>query len=385
MQNFHRLLTPLPELLGKKSFFLFGPRATGKSHLVQTQLGGRALVLDLLRSDLYLRLAADPGMLEALVGDRRGPEAWVVIDEVQKLPVLLDEVHRLIESRGLRFLLTGSSARRLKRGQANLLAGRAWTAHLYPLTSAEIPRFDLFRFLRWGGLPPVVTSAEPAEELRAYVGTYLQEEIRAEGLVRRLPQFSRFLVTAALTNGQMLNFAQIASDAGVPASTVREYYFLLEDTLVGFLLPAWTKSRRRKAIATAKFYFFDTGVTHALAGTESLDRNSDLYGRSFEQWVGMELRAYLGYRRRDDRLAYWRSVHQHEVDFLVGDHTAIEVKATRKVTARDLRGLQALAEEGESRRLFLVSGDRVEATHGAIRALPWQTFVEELWTDRLLR
>jgi predicted AAA+ superfamily ATPase len=384
MPDFQRLLS-LPDLLRRKSFFLLGPRATGKSFLMRTQLGDRALVIDLLRSDLAFRLAADPGLLESLIGDRRGPAAWIAIDEVQKLPGLLDEVHRLIESRGLRFLLTGSSARKLRRGQANLLAGRAWTAHLYPLTWAEIPRFDLARFLRWGGLPPVVASDEPAEELRAYVRTYLQEEIQAEGFVRRLPQFSRFLATAALTSGQMLNFAQIASDTGVPAATVREHYFLLEDTLVGFLLPAWTKSRRRKAIATARFYFFDTGVTHALAGTEALDRNSDLYGKSFEQWVGMELRAYLGYRRRDDGLAYWRSIHQHEVDFIVGDHTAIEAKATRKVTGRDLRGLNALAEEGGFRRLLLVSEDRLEATHGAVRCVPWSRFAEELWADRLIR
>ena len=275
MPDFQRLLD-LPGLLRRKSFFLFGPRATGKSFLIRRQLGRRALVVDLLRSDVAFRLATDPSLLEALIGDRRGPDAWIVIDEVQKLPGLLDEVHRLIESRGLRFLLTGSSARKLKRGQANLLAGRAWTANLYPLTSAEIPRFDLAKFLRWGGLPPVVASQEPAEELGAYVRTYLQEEIQAEGFVRRLPPFSRFLASAALTNGQMLNFAQIASDAGVPAATVREYYYLLEDTLVGFLLPAWTKSKKRKAISTAKFYFFDTGVTHALAGTQTLDRNSDL-------------------------------------------------------------------------------------------------------------
>ena len=383
MLTFRRTLD-LPALLGRKSFFLFGPRATGKSFLVRQQLGDRAVVIDLLRSDVAFRLAADPSLLEAMLGDRRGPDSWIVIDEVQKLPGLLDEVHRLIEEKGLRFLLTGSSARKLLRGQANLLAGRAWTAHLFPLTSAEIPRFDLARFLRWGGLPPVVTSAEPDEELRAYVRTYLQEEIQAEGIVRRIPQFSRFLATAALTNGQMLNFAQIASDAGVPAATVREHYHLLEDTLVGFLLPAWTKTKKRKAISTAKFYFFDTGVTHALAGTQALERNSDLYGRSFEQWVGMELRAYLGYRRRNDDLCYWRSVHQHEVDFIVGGHTAIEAKATRRVTRRDLRGLQALGEEGLVRRSLLVSEDRIEARHGSIRCLPWRTFIEELWADKLL-
>jgi uncharacterized protein len=373
-------------LVKKKSFFLLGPRATGKSFLIREQLGGRkATVIDLLRSDVFLRLSADPSLLESMIdGSPRDAAAPVVIDEVQKLPGLLDEVHRLIEARGLRFILTGSSARKLKRGHANLLGGRAWTANLFPLTYAELPKFDLPRFLRYGGLPPVVLGDEPDEELHAYVRTYLHEEIQAEGLVRRLPAFARFLTTAALTNGQMLNFAKIGNDAGLPAATVREHYFLLEDTLVGFLLPAWTKSKKRKAIATAKFYFFDTGVAHALAGTRTLDRNSDLYGRSFEQWIAMELRAYLGYRRRREELGYWRSVSDHEVDFVIGDHVAVEVKATRRVATDDLRGLTALGEEKIVRKLFLVSEDPLETRRGPIRCLPWRTFLDELWSDKLL-
>jgi uncharacterized protein len=375
----------LAALAKKKSFFLLGPRATGKSHLVREQLRGRAKVIDLLRSDVYLRLSAEPALLESFIGSRAGTSTeLVVIDEVQKIPALLDEVHRLIEERGMRFVLTGSSARKLKRGHANLLGGRAWTAHLYPLAYPEIPHFDLPRYLRYGGLPPVLLGDEPEEELHAYARTYLHEEIQAEGLVRRLPAFSRFLTTAALTNGQMLNFAKIGNDAGLPAATVREHYFLLEDTLVGFMLPAWVKSKKRKAIATAKFYFFDTGVAHALAGTRMLDRNSDLYGRSFEQWIGMELRAYLGYRRRREELSYWRSVSDHEVDFIVGDHTAVEAKATRRLGNSDLRGLGALAEEKIVDRLFLVSEDPIEAKRGPIRCLPWRKFVEELWSDKLL-
>jgi len=384
MVNFKRTLD-LGALVKKKSFFLLGPRATGKSFLIREQLGGQATVIDLLRSDVFLRLSADPSLLESMIdGDRRGATAPVVIDEVQKLPPLLDEVHRLIEERKMHFILTGSSARKLRRGHANLLGGRAWTANLYPLTYAEIPKFDLSRFLRYGGLPPVVLGEDPEEELHAYVRTYLHEEIQAEGLVRRLPAFTRFLTTAASTNGQMLNFAKIGSDAGLPAATVREHYFLLEDTLVGFLLPAWTKSTKRKAISTAKFYFFDTGVAHALGGTRVLDRNSDLYGRSFEQWIAMELRAYLGYRRRHDELGYWRSTADHEVDFVIGDHVAVEAKATRRVGASDLRGLTALAEEKIVRQLFLVSEDPIETKRGPIRCLPWRTFLDELWGDKLL-
>jgi predicted AAA+ superfamily ATPase len=382
--NITRILD-LGALARKKSFFLLGPRSTGKSFLVREQLAGKAAVIDLLRSDVFLRLSSDPSLLESLIdGQRRDAAAPVVIDEVQKLPLLLDEVHRLIEERRMHFVLTGSSARKLRRGHTNLLGGRAWTANLYPLTSAEIPQFDLRRFLRYGGLPPVVLGDDPDEELHAYVRTYLHEEIQAEGLVRRLPAFTRFLTMAALTNGQMLNFAKLGGDAGLPAATVREHYLLLEDTLAGFLLPAWTKSKKRKAIATAKFYLFDTGVAHALAGTRSLDRNSDLYGRSFEHFIAMELRAYLGYRRRPEELAYWRSVSDHEVDFIVGDHAAIEVKATRGVGASDLRGLHALAEEKLVRQLLLVSEDSVETKRGPVRCLPWRTFVDELWGDELL-
>lgn len=374
----------LGALAKKKSFFLLGPRTTGKSFLIRQQLGDRATVIDLLRSDVFLRLSANPGLLESMIdAGARGGTVPIVIDEVQKLPSLLDEVHRLIEERGMRFILTGSSARKLRRGHANLLGGRAWTANLYPLTYPELPKFDLPRFLRYGGLPPVVLGEEPDEELHAYVRTYLHEEIQAEGHVRRLPAFTRFLTTAAATNGQMLNFAKIGNDAGLPAATVREHYFLLEDTLVGFLLPAWTKSKNRKAIATAKFYFFDTGVAHALSGTQSLDRNSDLYGRSFEQWIAMELRAYLGYRRRHEGLCYWRSTADHEVDFLIGDHVAVETKAARRVGGSDLRGLTALAEEKILRQLFLVSEDPIETKRGAIRCLHWRTFLDEMWADRL--
>jgi predicted AAA+ superfamily ATPase len=374
----------LPKLLAKKSFFLFGPRATGKTFLIREQLADRAFIIDLLRSDLYLRLSGSPSDLEALIA-AHGPCSVVVIDEVQKVPQLLDEVHRLIESKGLKFLLTGSSARKLRHGQANLLAGRAWQANLFPLTWRELKDlpFTLDRYLRYGGLPTVYLSQDPQEELHAYVNTYLHEEIQAEGLVRRLPQFARFLRVAALSSGQVLNFASIGNDAQVPPSTVREYYYLLEDTLLGFMLPPWTKSRKRKAIATAKFYLFDTGVTHTLAGTESLDRNSDLYGRSFEHWLAMELRAALSYHRIHKELFYWRSTHQQEVDFIVGDEVAIEVKASKRVSDRDGRGLRALKEEGTIKRFYLVSQDPVEMVKEGIQRVHWQTFLSRLWAGGL--
>ena len=375
-----RLLN-LADLLTRKSFFLFGPRATGKSTLIKRQLSETATVIDLLDSRLYLRLLGSPHDLESIIysGHKTG---IVVIDEIQRIPELLNEVHRLIENKKITFLLTGSSARKLRRGKANLLAGRVWESRMFPLTWKEITDFNLDRFLHYGGLPAVYLSNYPDEELDAYVNTYLKEEIMAEGLIRKLPPFSRFLRSIALASGEMINFTKLANDCQVPPSTVTEYVGLLEDTLVGFLLPAWTESRKRKAISTAKFYFFDPGVTHMLAGTQTLDRNSHLYGKSFEQFIGMEIRAYLSYRRKKRELAYWRSTHGYEVDFLIGIETAIEVKASQKVSGRDLRGLKALKEENIFKNYILVSQDPINTRDDNFQALYWEKFLDDLWADK---
>ncbi len=375
-----RLLN-LPDLLTRKSFFLFGPRATGKSTLIKRQLSETATVIDLLDSRLYLRLLGSPHDLESIIysGHKTG---IVVIDEIQRIPELLNEVHRLIENKKITFLLTGSSARKLRRGKANLLAGRVWESRMFPLTWKEITDFNLDRFLHYGGLPAVYLSNYPDEELDAYVNTYLKEEIMAEGLIRKLPPFSRFLRSIALASGEMINFTKLANDCQVPPSTVTEYVGLLEDTLVGFLLPAWTESRKRKAIRTANFYFFDPGVTHMLAGTRTLDRNSHLYGKSFEQFIGMEIRAYLSYRRKKREFAYWRSTHGYEVDFLIGIETAIEVKASQKVSGRDLRGLKALKEENIFKNYILVSQDPINTRDDNFQALYWEKFLDDLWADK---
>jgi len=372
----------LKPLLAMNSFFLFGPRATGKTTLIKQELAQKATIIDLLDSRYFLRLSSAPYELESIIaGD---PAGIVVIDEIQRVPELLNEIHRLIESQNLTFLLTGSSARKLRRGRANLLAGRVWESKLFPLIHREIPDFNLYRYLQYGGLPAVYLSEYPEEALNAYVNTYLKEEIMAEGLIRRLPPFSRFLKTIAMANGEMINFTKLANDCQVPPSTVAEYVGVLEDTLVGFLLPAWTESKKRKALKTGKFYFFDPGVTHMLAGTETLDRNSNLYGKSFEQFICMELRAYLSYGRKKIPLNYWRSKNGHEVDFLLGTRTAIEVKASKKISRNDFKGLKYLGEEGVFKNLILVSQDPVSVLKDNILAIPWQKFLSDLWADKFV-
>ena len=372
----------LAPLLAMKSFFLFGPRATGKTTLIRQQLAKTATIIDLLDSRYFLKLSAAPHELESLIA--AAPANIIVIDEIQRIPELLNEIHRLIESRKFTFLLTGSSARKLRRGRANLLAGRVWNAGMFPLIYREITDFNLERYLRYGGLPAVYLSAYPEEELDAYVNTYLKEEILAEGLIRRLPPFSRFLKTIALANGEMINFTKLANDCQVPPSTVTEHVGLLEDTLIGFLLPAWTESKKRKAIKTGKFYFFDPGVTHMLAGTETLDRNSNLYGKSFEQFICMELRAYLSYNRKKIPLTYWKSKNGHEVAFLLGTRTAIEVKASKKVSRNDLKGLKYLNEERVFQNLILVSQDPVSTLTDNILTIHWQNFLTDLWKNRFV-
>ncbi|MDE3269674.1 MAG: AAA family ATPase [Pseudomonadota bacterium] len=372
----------LQYLLQQKSHFLFGPRAVGKSTLISLQLADQAEVIDLLDPQVFLRISNNVNGLRGMITESK--HDLVVIDEVQRLPALLNEVHMLIEREGRRFLLTGSSTRKLRRGGANMLAGRAWLAHLLPLTRGEINAFDLDRFLLYGGLPAVLFSKYPDKELAAYVLTYMREEVQAEGELRDLAPFSRFLRTMALANGEVINFSKLANDCQCPVRDVRSYVEILEDILLGSLLPPWTRSRKRKAVSTAKFYFFDTGVARTLAAIASLDRNSNLYGKAFEHFIWMELRAYLAYSERGlTTLSYWRSRYGHEVDFLVGEELAIEVKTTTAVSNRDLKGLQALAEEKVFAKLYLISNDPLPAKHGNIRCLPWQTFLDKLWAGEL--
>ena len=380
-------------LLKERSIFLFGPRSTGKSTLVKQTMHDQAEVLDLLEPRTLLQLTSAPERLEEIVtrmGNTKSPagkagKRIVVIDEIQKLPPLLNSVHRLIENNGVCFLLMGSSARKLRRSGVNLLGGRAWPRSLFPLTSQEIANFDLARYLHRGGLPRIYLGQHPEQDLNAYVMTYMQEEVRAEGLARNLPSFSRFLRSMALASGEILNYEKIARDCQVATSTVKGYTQILQDTLLGDLLEPWRSSRKRKAVATPKFYLFDTGVTRVLAELDSIPRPSELYGKSFEQFIWMELRAWLSYTGKTQRLTFWRALDgRREVDFLIGNKVAIEVKATQSVDRHDLKGLRALMDEGVvGQKFYLVSDDPIDRIVQGIRIMHWRTFLSDLWQGKL--
>lgn len=372
-------------LMEKKSHFLFGPRATGKSSLIKKQLGDSALIIDLLHTTTYTKLLANPSQLENIIGGwEKDNKKIIVIDEIQRIPELLNEVHRLIEAKGYKFLLTGSSARKLKKIGVNLLAGRARQTELFPLTFNELPNFNLQRYLEVGGLPMVYLSNEPLEDLDAYVNTYLEQEIRIEAVVQKLPSFSRFLQLSALTSGDTLNFSSIASDAGVSGVTLREYYTILEDTFLGFTVKPWLHSIKRKVATTARFYYFDLGVKNQLAGITTLPTKTDLFGKAFEHFIALELRAYLSYFRIKLPLCFWRTVSGYEVDFIIGDEIAIEVKATDKISEKHLKGLRYLIEENKMRKYYIVSQDQVVAKYGEIIALPWNIFLHRLYHGDIL-
>lgn len=367
-------LVDLSRLLKEKSYFLFGPRQTGKSSLVRETMPGTHLY-NLLDNTVYLTLSHNPAHIrqELLPQDR-----LVVIDEIQRLPDLLNEVQLLIEEKGIRFLLTGSSARKLRRGGVNLLGGRLRTQTLHPLTRRELgERFHLTRALECGLLPSLYFSENPRADLLAYTGTYLQQEIVAEGATRNVPAFSRFLRVAAMCNGTVVNFTNVSSDAQVKRTTVYEYFEILKDTLILFELPAWRQTRKRKPLSSSKYYFFDVGVVRALQNRDYRPGTPE-FGEGFETYLMHELSTYRDYHSHEP-LSFWRSSSGYEVDFILGDHTAIEVKAKTSVGPQDLKALHALAEEQLLKRYFCVSLESRKRQVDGISLLPYQEFLDALW------
>ena len=378
---FNRVLS-LPHLLAHSSLFLFGPRQTGKTTLVKTQLPD-ATYYNLLEADVFRELTARPELIRKSLHDN---DEIIIIDEIQRLPSLLNEVQAIIDTRPkLRFVLTGSSARSLRRGGINLLGGRAAVSRLFPLVAAELPQSWIEKRAEVGSLPKVIQSLSPAQDLRNYVGVYLNEEIRAESLVRNIETFSRFLEIAALSNGKLVNFTRIGSDAGVPPRTVREHFQILEDTLLGRLLPPYQKTVKRKPVATAKFYLFDVGVANCLMKRERVIAGSREYGEALEHLVFSELAAYLSYRGINKELCFWRSQSKLEVDFVIGDEVGIEVKASSRINKADLKGLRALAEELPLKRKIVVCQEKYRSKEDdGTEIIPVAEFLDALWKDLIL-
>ena len=365
----------------KKSFFLFGPRGTGKTTWVKSTFPG-SVYLDLLEAELYNDLLANPQRLMNFIPS--GFNGWVVIDEVQKIPELLNEVHRLIEKYKFKFILTGSSARKIKqKGPAmNLLAGRALTLSLHPLTATELGRdFNLDHSLQYGHLPSVYTEADPGAYLESYVKTYLQEEVLQEGLTRNLGAFSRFLEAASFSQGSPVSVTSVSRDCAVHRKVTESYFTILEDLLIGYKIPVFTRKARRRLVAHPKFYFFDVGVYRTLRPMGSLDMPGEAEGVAFETLVFQELNAVntslnLGYS-----LYYWRTSNQIEVDFVMYGNRgffAFEVKRTGKVSDKMLYGLKSFLKDYPQAKAYFVYGGARRMYEGPIEIIPAGELLAEL-------
>jgi len=364
------------------SIFLFGGRQTGKTTILHQQFPG-AIFFDLLDTSVKDRLRRHPAILYETLKDKP-VGTLVIIDEIPEVPELLNEVHRLIVERQLIFILCGSSARKLKRKGHNTLGGRALPVYLYPLVSAEIPNFDINRAVTYGMIPSHYLAKNPSRLLSGYIDVYLKEEIKEEALVRNLDAFHRFLEVAALTDGEIINNNNIAQECGVHATTVSSYFDILEDTLIGYRLPAYTKVMQRRLVQAPRFYYFDIGIVNHLLHRKELVRGSVDYGHAFEHLVVQELVAWLHYTHSDEKMSYWRTYTGIEVDIIIGDaRVAIEIKSSEEVQNRHLKNLKIFAEEHPQSRLILVSLDVFTRKIGNIECLYVMDFFQLLWSKGL--
>ena len=384
----------LNSILERKSVFLFGPRQTGKSTwLKSTYKDG--LYINLLSAKVYDDYLKNPNALASDIQlfQRKNKSKIIIIDEVQKLPHLLDEVHSQIEeNKDLRFILTGSSARKLKRSGSNLLGGRASWKNLFPLVFPELKaelksNSDLAKRINIGGLPSIYTSTNPADDLSDYIGLYLNEEVKAEGLVRNHQAFHRFLTVAALSNAKQINFTQVGSDAQIPPRTVHDYFQILEDTLIGFMLLPFTETTTRKAVASAKFYLFDTGLTNALLKRTSASVGTPEFGDLLEQYVISEVRAFLSYSNSKFEMQYWRSTSQMEVDLILTSPSrkiAIEIKSKNEISNKDIKGLKAFCEDFPDTKKIVVTLDaRRSIRPDGVEVYSVLDFLQDLWNGEI--
>jgi predicted AAA+ superfamily ATPase len=385
---FNRILNI--KLPPKQSTFLWGPRKTGKSTFLKRRFP-HSLVYDFLKTDLFFELTKNPALFrEQLLAQKKEVlEHPVILDEVQKVPQVLDEVHWLIENTDLRFILCGSSARKLKRGQANLLGGRAWRYEMFPLTSREvgIDEIDLLRVLNHGLIPVHYLQDNYRKSLGAYVRDYLKEEVFHEGLTRNIPAFSRFFDAMAYSHGQLTNYSNIARECGVSSKTVKEYYQILIDTLLGTIVEPFKKRQDRNVIGQAsKFYLFDVGVAGALTKRKIQEEKGELFGQAFEHFILMEIYAHSSYSEVNYDINFWRTKSGLEVDFILGrGEVVIEVKGTSRVDNRDFNALGTFTAEYSPRKSFMVCNEKTKRVHRGITVIPWREFLQDLWAGEIIR
>ncbi len=371
-----------------QSAFLWGARKTGKTSFLKNRFP-ESIVFDFLKTDLFIEMSARPYLLRERLEscDNKKLDHPVILDEVQKVPQILDEVHWLIENRNLSFILCGSSARKLKRGQANLLGGRAWRYEMFPLCYKEINNFDLLTALNRGLIPDHYLEQNYRKSLKAYTEDYLKEEVFAEGLTRNVPAFSRFFEAVGYTHGELTNFASIARDCAVSAKTVKEYYQILADTHLGTMLEPFKKQQRRQVISSApKFYLFDVGVAGSVTGRIIKEERGIQFGKALEHFILLELIAHRSYSDLGYSINFWRTKNGLEVDFILNNgEVAIEVKGSPRVDARELNSIKAFSEEHSPERSMVVCNEREPRTVGKIEILPWKLFLEKLWSGSIVQ
>jgi predicted AAA+ superfamily ATPase len=370
-----------------QSAFLWGARKTGKSTFLRSRFP-QSLVYDFLKTDLLMEFAKRPALLRerVLAQDKEVSRRPIILDEVQKVPDVLDEVHWLMENMGLRFILCGSSARKLKRGRANLLGGRAWRYEMFPLVSAELGEVDLLRALNQGMIPTHYLGGNYRKSLKAYVTDYLKEEVFDEGLTRNIPAFSRFFDAMGYSHGELTNYSNIARDCGADSKTVKEYYQILVDTLLGRYVAPFKKRQSRQVIGRApKFYLFDVGVAGALTNRLIAEQRGEQFGRALEHFILMEIVAHRSLKELNYEINFWRTKSGLEVDFVLGGgEVAIEVKGGSRIDPRELRGISAFTDEFSPKKAIVVCGERAERMTGAIRIMPWDVFLRRLWAGEII-
>jgi predicted AAA+ superfamily ATPase len=387
MKNIERVLDiKLPQ---RQSAFLWGPRKTGKTTYLKERFP-HSLVYDFLKTDFFIEISKNPVLLRErlLAKDDSILKYPVILDEVQKVPRVLDEVHWLIENKGLRFILCGSSARKLKREHANLLGGRAWRYKMFPFVTAEVKKVNLLRVLNHGMVPVhyLQDDNDCKKSLKAYVQDYLKEEVFAEGLTRNIPAFSRFLDAFGYSHGELTNYSNIARDCGVDSKTVKEYYQILVDTLLAMRIEPFKKRQSRKVITKAsKYYLFDVGVAGCLTKRWLQDKRGVEFGKAFEHFLLMEIAAYRSYSGRDFEINFWRTRTGLEVDFILGSgKIAVEIKGASRVDRKELKGLESFREEYSPEKSIVVCNEKEKRLHGKIEILPWKDFLHELWAGNIL-